>query len=134
MHLVCKRCSIEFQGDSSAIPCPRCSAREVVEKQLPKHKSVETSLSLSSHAVSAPTAITTLLPSTSQPSPHSTEPRRFVYGSPLNDTKESWMKFHNASGDVQACPGCGEKEFELDWKRREKTCKKCGEIMPLKRR
>ncbi len=133
MHLVCKRCSIEFEGDSTAIPCPRCSVREVVEKQLPKHKtqSAETAPASSGLTGSGSSSSSSQVPvSAAQPA----QPRRFVYGAQLNDTKESWMKFHNASGDVQACPGCGEKEFELDWKRREKTCKKCGEIMPLKRR
>lgn len=121
MHLVCKRCSIEFEGENPNIACPRCSAREVVEKQLPKHKTTETTVS------------STATTSTAQPS-GTAEPRRFVFGAPITDTKESWKKFHNQSGDVQQCPACGEKEFDFNWKRREKVCKKCGEIMGLKRR
>jgi|GEM_PF-3577918 RNA polymerase subunit RPABC4/transcription elongation factor Spt4 len=32
-----------------------------------------------------------------------------------------------------ACTNCGGTDFILDWKKREKICKKCGNIMPLVR-
>ncbi|MEW5955383.1 MAG: hypothetical protein AB1626_02480 [Candidatus Micrarchaeota archaeon] len=32
-----------------------------------------------------------------------------------------------------ACPKCGGKDFEFIWRRREKVCKKCGEIFPARR-
>jgi len=32
-----------------------------------------------------------------------------------------------------ACSKCGGKEFEFIWRRREKVCKKCGEIFPARR-
>ncbi|OIO24728.1 hypothetical protein AUJ65_00910 [Candidatus Micrarchaeota archaeon CG1_02_51_15] len=32
-----------------------------------------------------------------------------------------------------ACFKCGGKDFEYIWRRREKVCKKCGEIMPARR-
>jgi len=32
-----------------------------------------------------------------------------------------------------ACPKCGGKEFEFIWRRREKVCRKCGEVLPARR-
>lgn len=54
------------------------------------------------------------------------------FGGPLKTGKEGWKDFH--SSDLTACPDCGSKEFERNWKRKEKTCSKCGAIMPLPRR
>ncbi len=62
------------------------------------------------------------------------EQRKFVFGAPVSDTKESWMKFHNNTDTAQGCAACGSKEFEYIWKRKEKVCKKCGDILPLRRR
>lgn len=51
-----------------------------------------------------------------------------VYG----DTKGAWRSFH--AQEVKACSKCGSMDFDLDWKHKEKTCRKCGEIFPLPRR
>ncbi len=75
----------------------------------------------------------TLNRKTEAPKELTAEPRRFVFGAILNDTKDSWMKYHNNDA-AQVCAGCGGKEFEFIWKRKEKVCKKCGDIMPLRRR
>ena len=47
------------------------------------------------------------------------------------DTKEAWRSFHNQG--VSQCK-CGSTEFELNFKRKEKVCKKCGEVYALPRR
>ncbi|MFH1056891.1 MAG: hypothetical protein V1717_03800 [Candidatus Micrarchaeota archaeon] len=50
----------------------------------------------------------------------------------FGDTKDAWKSFHSS---VQtACPNCGGTDFGMDHKHKEKTCRKCGEIMPLPRR
>lgn len=50
-----------------------------------------------------------------------------VYG----DTKDAWKSFH--AQDVKTCK-CGSTEFDLNWKRKEKVCRKCGEVYALPRR
>jgi DNA-directed RNA polymerase subunit RPC12/RpoP len=48
------------------------------------------------------------------------------------DGKDGWKDFH--SSDIKQCTECGGTDFELNWKRKEKTCKNCGNVMPLPRR
>ena len=101
----CANCNFEFEAENAG-QCPRCSSAKI-DRTFEKK---------AADATGAPV-----------------EPRKFVYTPVVTDTKESWMKFHGGA-DFQVCPGCGGKEFEFIWKRKEKVCKKCGEIMPLKRR
>ncbi len=105
----CKNCKLEFEANEAA-QCPRCSSAQIHRK--PK----DAPLSSAASSTVAPAA----------------QPRKFVYGPVITDTKESWKNYHNA--DVQVCSACGGKDFEFIWKRKEKVCKKCGEIMPLRRR
>ncbi len=106
MKFTCKNCHLEFESEDTG-QCPRCSSANISTKKTEEQ--------------------------TGEMQGEKKEPRKFVFGAPVSDTKESWMKFHNV-GAVQVCPGCGGKEFNFDWKKREKTCNKCGEIMPLRRR
>lgn len=50
----------------------------------------------------------------------------------VTDSKRSWKEFH--SSEQKACTQCGGADFDLDFKHKEKVCKKCGNIMPLPRR
>ncbi len=106
----CKNCKLEFTTDDSSklTRCPRCSAG--------KDK-----LDLQRDPLEAPKT--------------SADPKKVVYSSSgivYGDTKEAWKSFHRV--ESKACPKCGGTDFERDFKRKEKTCKKCGEIYPLARR
>ncbi len=50
----------------------------------------------------------------------------------MTEGKEGWKSFH--SQEVTKCTKCGSNEFVYNYKRKEKTCKKCGEIFSLPRR
>ncbi len=105
----CTNCNFEFEAENAS-QCGRCSSAKIEKKFENKPATIGEG-------------------DAGKP----VEPRRFVYSPLVTDTKESWMKFHGGT-DFQVCPGCGGKDFEFIWKRKEKVCKKCGEIMPLKRR
>lgn len=62
-------------------------------------------------------------------SPHS--PHKY-FGGPVMSGKPGWQEFH--SSQIKACPDCGGADFDLNWKRKEKTCKKCGAVLALPRR
>ncbi len=49
----------------------------------------------------------------------------------FGDTKAAWKSFHQRVQND--CSKCGGKEFKMDYKHKEKTCIKCGEIFPLPR-
>ncbi len=51
----------------------------------------------------------------------------------IREGKEGWRDFHNNS-QTSTCPECGGTNFDLNWKRKEKTCKKCGAVFSLPRR
>ena len=103
---ICSNCKLKFEAAEAAV-CPRCTSKRIgrlVEKTVEKP------------AGSAAAA----------GKPH-------VYSSQiLGESKDSWKSFH--SQEVAACPECGGKEFELNWKHKEKICKKCGTILNLPRR
>lgn len=50
----------------------------------------------------------------------------------IRDGKDGWQDFH--SQRQVACPNCGGRDFELNYKRKERTCRKCGEVLALPRR
>lgn len=54
------------------------------------------------------------------------------YKNVVTDSKQSWREFH--STEQKACTQCGSTDFNLDFKHKEKVCKKCGNIMSLPRR
>ncbi len=100
----CKNCHLDFDAED-AQQCPRCSSTNLMRKAREEVPGEKRELR-----------------------------KPFVFGAPVTDTKESWMKFHNNADTQQACVACGCKDFEFIWKRKEKICKKCGEILPLRRR
>jgi len=110
----CKNCNLRFDADDAVI-CPRCSSKNL-EHAFDKKKE----FSGSSPAAEAK-------PAAGEPKvAYSTN--RHVY----SETKAGWASFH--SSEMRACPDCGTAEFDFNWKRKEKTCKKCGSVFPLGRR
>lgn len=107
----CKNCKLEFTTDdpSKLTGCPRCSAgKDKLDVQRD--------------------------PLDIRPKPVG-EQKKVVYSSAgvvYGETKEAWKSFHRV--ESKACPKCGGIDFERDFKRKEKTCNKCGEIYPLARR
>jgi acetyl-CoA carboxylase beta subunit len=49
----------------------------------------------------------------------------------VGETKSSWAAFH--SSEQRECSECHGMEFDIDWKHRQKICKKCGAIYGMKR-
>ncbi len=104
----CENCNLPFEAED-ALNCPRCSSRKI--KRVFEKK---------------PATITV---------PGTAAPERLAY-SHVNmagrEGKEGWKDFHKS--DVKACIECGGLDFDLNWKHKEKVCKKCGAIFPLPRR
>lgn len=106
MKFLCKNCNLRFDADEAVI-CPRCSSKDV-EKQLEKRKEGEE---------------------------RTFEGRKIVYSTnrvAYSDTKEGWKAFHG--NQMTVCSDCGGSEFDFNWKRKEKICRKCGSVFPLARR
>ncbi|OIO26417.1 hypothetical protein AUJ14_01840 [Candidatus Micrarchaeota archaeon CG1_02_55_22] len=104
----CSNCNFRFQAEE-ADKCPRCSSIDVA-------------------AFGKDIAQDTNTPRTpGAPAPTGDKPRVFREG------KAGWRDFHTQDSS-RACPECGGAEFTLDYKRKEKTCKKCGAVLPLPRR
>jgi len=108
---LCKNCNLRFDADDAVI-CPRCSSKNL-ERAFEKKKAF---------AGQAPEE----KPPEGPKVAYSTN--RHVY----SETKAGWASFHNS--EMRACPDCGSAEFDFNWKRKEKTCKKCGSVFPLGRR
>src|SRR3989338_8386898 len=86
--------------------CPRCSSRKVRELEF-KEKP----------------------PSEEKPKPMVFDKSgQRIFG----DTKTAWKSFHNKVQNT--CLNCSGTQFSFDHKHKEKTCVKCGEILPLQRR
>ncbi|MBU1197542.1 hypothetical protein KJ765_03435 [Candidatus Micrarchaeota archaeon] len=103
----CENCKLEFDAEDP-MNCPRCSSRKVrraIEKRgRPDH-----------------------------PSPLHKERVAYSHQSFVaREGKAGWKDFHKT--DVKACNECGSTSFELNWKHKEKVCKKCGSIYALPRR
>ncbi|MBI3588526.1 hypothetical protein HY095_04990 [Candidatus Micrarchaeota archaeon] len=103
----CSNCNFRFAANE-AKKCPRCDSTDIREFQQRGKEEPQPGAPAGHHA----------------PRP----PSRLVYG----DGKGAWRSFHSQQASV--CPNCGGKEFELNYKRKEKTCRKCGDILPLPRR
>ncbi len=122
MKVRCKNCRLEFKTDdnSRVSRCSRCDSDklEFTRDPLPE-------------TIPAATPAGTAKPGTeSSPKVYSTS-GAMVYG----DTKDAWKSYHsNPGGGASGCPHCGGSAFEFNYKRKEKICKKCGEILPLPRR
>lgn len=107
MKFLCKNCSLAFEADSALI-CPRCSAKSP-EKTPDKRFEKDEERTFAGDKIV-----------------YSTTHRVF------SESKEGWMSFHQ--NELRVCTDCGGAEFEFNWKRKEKTCSKCGSVFPLARR
>lgn len=121
MKVRCKNCRLEFKTDdnSRVSRCSRCDSDklEFTRDPLPEAKAGDG-------------AVTAAKPASSdQPKIYSTS-GAMIYG----DTKDAWKSYHSNPAGGLGCPHCGGTAFEFNYKRKEKTCKKCGEILPLPRR
>ncbi|HIH20313.1 TPA: hypothetical protein HA244_03520 [Candidatus Micrarchaeota archaeon] len=105
---LCVNCNFKFERGSS---CPRCHSQKLRELEF-KDKKDELQAGPSQPA---------------KPMVFDKSGQR-VFG----DTKTAWKSFHNKVQN--ACPNCSGTEFSFDHKHKEKTCVKCGEILPLQRR
>ena len=104
----CDNCHNKFSAEDAS-QCPRCNSKHIT---LLKEKKEATEASAQPHNKPA--------------QPSSRGP--IIMG----DTKASWAAYH--ASEITACPDCGSTEFDFNWKRREKSCKKCGSVFGLKRR
>ena len=107
---MCTNCKASFEADEPG-PCPRCNSKKVI-RQLGKPKPEE------APAASGP----------EEEKPH-LPPQQ------IREGKAGWQDFHQSA--MRQCLECGNTDpaqFDLDWKHKEKTCKKCGAVLPLGRR
>ncbi len=109
MKYECENCKLQFDSDDPQI-CPRCSSRRI-------KRAIERKKFDDKAASGGPLK----------------ERTAFSHQSFIGrDGKEGWRDFHKT--DVRGCADCGGTDFELNWKHKEKICKKCGAIYPLPRR
>lgn len=110
MKYACENCSLQWEAEDAVI-CPRCSSRKVGKAAFEKRKFAEEK-------------------------PQLTEKRERVAYShqsfAARDGKEGWKDFHKS--EIRACLECGGLEFDLNWKHKEKVCRKCGSVFPMQRR
>lgn len=109
LSFLCTNCKASFDAEEPG-PCPRCSSRKVI-RQLTAQKE--------------PAA----------PAGPAQEERPHLPPQQIRDGKGGWQDFHQS--EVRQCLDCGNSDpaqFDLDWKHKEKTCKKCGAVLPLGRR
>lgn len=109
MKYSCENCSLQWEAEDAVI-CPRCSSRKV-GRAFEKKKFAEDK-------------------------PQFTERRERVAYShqsfAARDGKEGWKDFHKS--EIRACMECGSTDFDLNWKHKEKVCRKCGSVFPMQRR
>ncbi len=111
----CANCGFRFPSDEQK-NCPRCSSADVSEfKQVRSERG----------------GVAVVREERQFPSAPGDAPARkpMVY----REGKAGWQDFHTQTA-VNECPKCGGKDFTLDYGKKEKVCKKCGEIYPLPRR
>lgn len=110
MKVRCKNCRLEFNADDNARieKCPRCSSKSLDFKREPPKEAVPGAVKKDDKRIYTSAGV--------------------VYG----ETKEAWKSFHAV--EAKACQKCGGTEFARDFRRKEKVCKKCGEIFSLPRR
>lgn len=132
MKVRCKNCRLEFKADdrSRVSRCPRCDSDrlDITRDPLPdapianKPGDVQVGATTAGQTGAKPA-------SSDSPKVYSTS-GTVVYG----DTKDAWKSYHSNPSGGAGCPHCGGTSFEFNYKRKEKICKKCGEILPLPRR
>lgn len=118
MNVTCANCKLKFEAvdQASVKQCPRCSSRTSLrfeKTDVEKKADAEAAKVIAAEAAEKPK-----VPATTG----------IVYG----DTKNAWQSFHH--NESKLCPKCSGTEFELNYKRKERVCKKCGEILSMPRR
>ena len=111
----CSNCAFRFEADELK-PCPRCASADVIEFRQSRHERGGVTVVREDRPV----------PATGAPGTKPHTPMHYREG------KAGWQDFHNQQ--AMACPNCGGTEFDRDAKRKEKVCRKCGEVMALPRR
>lgn len=132
MKVRCKNCRLEFKADdrSRVSRCPRCDSDrlDITRDPLPvvpiENKPSDTQVG------ATPTT------GASKPALGHEAPKVYSSGGSVvyGDTKDAWKSYHSNPTGGTGCPHCGGTAFEFNYKRKEKICKKCGEILPLPRR
>ena len=109
MKFFCKNCKYSFFADGKRA-CPRCNSHNLYQTEDDRKDKDEVKTE--------------------------EEPKKkYSFGSAKyveGDSKSTWKDFHKR--ESRECPDCGGAEFDMDWKHKEKTCRKCGAILPLARR
>ncbi|MFH0834964.1 MAG: hypothetical protein V1881_01330 [Candidatus Micrarchaeota archaeon] len=101
----CLNCRARFEDDEPE-KCPRCSSGRLRRASVQEPPKVAVPFTeKKSHVRSS-----------------------MVYG----DTKDAWKSFHNQ--EVKTCLECGGAEFDMNWKKKERVCRKCGAVSRLARR
>jgi hypothetical protein len=115
MKFCCQNCRLKFDAHEGSLVCPRCSSKRI-EQVVDKKKKAEEGGAHAGQAGQAGQA------------GKSFGPRG---PSVLGEGKEAWMAAQTF--EIKVCPDCGSTEFDLNFKRREKVCRKCGSIFPLRK-
>ncbi len=107
----CSNCGFRFEGETTKA-CPRCASADVSEFRQSRHERGGVTVVREERPVA-----------------EGEKPPKLMH---YREGKAGWQDFHNQPAG--ACPNCGGTEFDRDAKRKEKVCRKCGEIMSLPRR
>ncbi|MFH1750809.1 MAG: hypothetical protein ABH863_03970 [Candidatus Micrarchaeota archaeon] len=122
MKYECENCKLQFETEEPQI-CPRCSSRKI-RRAFEKKKFDEKAGSKGAGGHSTGPAGS---------GAHAGGKVAYSHQSFIGrEGKEGWRDFHKS--EVRQCADCGGTEFEFNWKRKERSCKKCGAIYPLARR
>ncbi len=108
----CSNCGFRFTTEEKK-NCPRCSSGDTHEFKQSRHERGGVAV-VSAERPAGPEGVAR----------H--KPVHYRGG------KGGWVDFHSQQTNV--CPHCCGTEFERDYRKKEKTCKKCGEILALPRR
>ncbi|MEK6953873.1 MAG: hypothetical protein AABX01_02625 [Candidatus Micrarchaeota archaeon] len=158
MKYECENCKLNFDSEDPQ-NCPRCSSRKIRRSFADKkkfgekggfgagssHGSSNSSHGSATHSASSLTGPFPTGSSTGSNPSSLSGPTKPMGASPTagkvffshqsnigRDGKEGWRDFHKS--EVRVCQDCGGTEFDFNWKRKERSCKKCGSIYPLARR
>lgn len=133
----CDNCHLEFEAGGS---CPRCSSKRVryyrdpkkEAEKLAKQQAMIIAAGGTPADPNAPVPTQELNPDGTPKTPAGpvlyTSQGTRVEG----DTKAAWMSFHTQTNNT--CRECGaENMWDLDYKHKQRVCRKCGSITSLPR-